>query len=76
VVAAVIDLLEAGLSTEQALVTATSSAAVACGVERSTGRLAAGLAADLLVVDGDLRSDLAALQRPSTVVVRGVAAAT
>lgn len=72
VIPAVIDLLEAGLRTEQALATATSSAAVACGVDRSTGRLAPGLAADLLVVDGDLRSDLGALQRPTAVVVRGV----
>lgn len=67
----VIDLLEAGLSTEQALATATSAAAVACGVERFTGRLAPGLAADLLAVDGDLRSDLQSLRRPTAVLVRG-----
>jgi imidazolonepropionase-like amidohydrolase len=71
VVLAVIDLLLAGLTSEQALATATSSAAVACGIERQTGRLAPGLAADLLVVDGDLRSDLAALRRPTAVIVRG-----
>ncbi len=71
-VPAVVDLLHAGLSAEQALATATSSSAVACGVDRSTGRLARGLAADLLAVDGDLRSDLEALRRPTAVVVRGV----
>ncbi len=38
-VGAVIDLLDAGLSPEQALATATSSAAVACGVDRLTGGL-------------------------------------
>jgi imidazolonepropionase-like amidohydrolase len=70
-VPAVIDLLDAGLSTEQALATATSSAAVACGVEQETGRLAPGLAADLLAVDGDLRSDLEPLRRPTAVLVRG-----
>jgi imidazolonepropionase-like amidohydrolase len=69
---AVVDLLDAGLSAEQALATATSSSAVACGVEDQTGRLAPGLAADLLVVDGDLRSDLEALKRPTAVVVGGV----
>ncbi len=71
VVLAVIDLLMAGLSTEQALATATSSAAVACGVERHTGRLAPGLAADLLAVDGDLRSDLQPLRSPTADFIRG-----
>jgi imidazolonepropionase-like amidohydrolase len=70
--AAVVDLLDARMSAEQALATATSSSAVACGVDGSTGRLSQGLAADLLVVDGDLRSDLGALQRPTAVVVRGL----
>jgi imidazolonepropionase-like amidohydrolase len=71
VVSSVVDLLLAGYSTEQALATATSSAAAACGVEGQTGRLARGLAADLLTVDGDLRSDLEALRRPTAVLVRG-----
>ena len=71
VVLAVIDLLRVGLSPDQALATATSSAAVACGVERQTGRLVPGMAADLLVVDGDLRSDLEALRSPTAVFVRG-----
>jgi imidazolonepropionase-like amidohydrolase len=44
---------------------------VACGVERQTGRLAPGMAADLLIVDGDLRSDLEALRSPTAVFVRG-----
>jgi imidazolonepropionase-like amidohydrolase len=71
VVRSVIDLLDAGLSAEQALATATSSAAVACGLERRTGRLAPGLAADLLAVDGDLRSGLDGLPSPTAVLVRG-----
>jgi imidazolonepropionase-like amidohydrolase len=71
VVLGVIDLLGAGLSTEQALATITSSAALACGVEQDTGRLAPGLAADLTMVDGDLRSDLEPLRRPTAVFVRG-----
>jgi len=71
VVLGVIDLPAAGLSTEEALATATSSAAAACGLERETGRLAPGLAADLLAVDGDLRSDLEPLRFPTSVLVRG-----
>jgi imidazolonepropionase-like amidohydrolase len=71
VVLAVIDLPAAGLSTEQSLATATSSAAVACGIERDTGRLARGLAADLLAVAGDLRSDLEPLRHPTAIIVRG-----
>jgi imidazolonepropionase-like amidohydrolase len=71
VVLAVIDLLGAGLSTEQALATATSRAALACGIEGQTGRLARGLAADLLAVEGDLLSDLESLRRPTAVLVRG-----
>jgi len=74
VVLAVSDLLDAGFSTAEALETATAGAAEACGVTDRTGRLAAGLAADVLVVDGDLRGDLEALGRPVTVLVGGVEA--
>jgi imidazolonepropionase-like amidohydrolase len=42
-----------------------------CGLAGTTGRLAPRLAADLLVVDGDLRTDLGALLRPIAVLVRG-----
>lgn len=61
-----------------ALAGATSLAARACGLERRTGRLAAGLDADLLLVDGDALADVIALQRPLLVLARGqeVAAAS
>ena len=39
--------------------------------QRRTGRLAAGLDADLLVVDGDALTDVTALQRPRLVLSRG-----
>jgi imidazolonepropionase-like amidohydrolase len=55
----------------EALASATSVSARVCGVDDRTGRLAAGLAADLLVVDGDLREDPDALGRPAAVWVRG-----
>jgi imidazolonepropionase-like amidohydrolase len=72
VVLAVIDLAQAGYSAADALATATSLAAQACGLTNVTGALSPGLAADLLVVDGDLRSDLGALRRPLAVLVRGI----
>jgi imidazolonepropionase-like amidohydrolase len=68
---AVVDLLLADLTVAEALATATSYAADACGIGEETGRLRAGLAADLLVVDGDLASDPQALGRPVGVLVRG-----
>lgn len=67
----VVDLVEAGLPVADALATATSVAAAACGLGTETGRLAPGHAADLLVVDGDLANDPPALGRVRRVVVRG-----
>ena len=55
----------------EALRTATSEAARALGLEHETGRLVPGLAADVLVVDGNPLEDLAALLRPVLVVARG-----
>jgi imidazolonepropionase-like amidohydrolase len=70
---AVSDLVRGGYSPAAALATATSGAAEVCGLGAETGRLARGHAADLLVVDGDLRTDIAALGRPVSVHVRGTA---
>jgi imidazolonepropionase-like amidohydrolase len=69
---AVHDLVKGGHSPAEALATATSGAAQVCGLGDETGRLALGYAADLLVVDGDLRSDVESLGRPLAVRVRGV----
>ena len=55
----------------EALATATSGAAESCGLADVTGRLAPGLAADLLVVNGDLTAEPDALLRPDAVFVRG-----
>jgi imidazolonepropionase-like amidohydrolase len=68
---AVTDLVAVGYPVDEALATATSFAAEACGLSGVTGRLAAGLDADLLVVDGDLRTDPDALGRPVAVFLRG-----
>lgn len=64
---ALAELVDAGLSAAQALVTATSGAAPACRLDGVTGRLAPEHDADLLVVDGDLEHDIRALHRPLAV---------
>ena len=66
----VAELVRGGWPVEEAVATATSVAAEDCGVE--AGRLAAGHLADLLVVDGDLSTDVEALGRPVAVWVGGV----
>jgi imidazolonepropionase-like amidohydrolase len=67
----VCELVTAGLSVTEALATATSGAAEACGVSARKGRLAPGYDADLLVVDGDLETDITALHQPRSVLLRG-----
>jgi len=68
---AVLDLVAAGYAVADALATATSGAAESCGLGTVTGALRPGLAADLLVVDGDVSADPQALLRPAAVLVRG-----
>jgi imidazolonepropionase-like amidohydrolase len=60
------------ISAAEALATATSGAALARGVGASKGRLAAGLHADLLVVESEFETDITALLRPQTVLLQGV----
>jgi len=50
---------------------ATTQAAAVLGVGAVTGRLAPGYEADLIVVDGDPLSDIAALGRLRRVIARG-----
>jgi imidazolonepropionase-like amidohydrolase len=68
---AVIDLADGGVSTADALASATSLAAEACGVGDRKGRLAARFDADLLLVDGDPLTDITALRNPAAVYVGG-----
>jgi imidazolonepropionase-like amidohydrolase len=67
----VVDLVEAGLTSAEALASATSVAARSCGLGERKGRLRAGYDADLLLVDGDPFTDITALRRVSAVVLRG-----
>jgi imidazolonepropionase-like amidohydrolase len=64
-------LVDCGASPLQALASATSRAARACGLAGRTGMLQPGLDADLLVVDGDATADVGALHAVRTVVSRG-----
>ncbi len=61
---------EAGLTRTEALVAATRVAADVVGRPKA-GRIATGSWADLVFVDGDPLRDLALLQRPKAVWVRG-----
>jgi imidazolonepropionase-like amidohydrolase len=69
----VAQLADFGMPVAEALSTATSVAADDCGLGGTTGRLAAGHDADLLVVDGHAETDVEALGRPAAVWVRGIA---
>ena len=73
---AVSDLVECGMSPPAALASATSVAADACGLGHRTGRLRAGLDADLLFVRGDPTLDPKALRAVELVVSRGREMAT
>jgi imidazolonepropionase-like amidohydrolase len=68
---AVASLVAGGVPAADALRTATGGAADACGLAGRTGRLAPGLDADLLLVDGDPTADVATLLQVRLVVSRG-----
>ncbi|MGW4943384.1 amidohydrolase family protein [Actinoplanes sp. NPDC004185] len=61
-----------GVTPVAALRLATSTAAAACGLAATKGRLAPGFDADIVAVDGDPLADLAALHRIRAVFARGV----
>jgi imidazolonepropionase-like amidohydrolase len=64
-------LEDAGFSPGEAVAAATSEAARVCSLGHQKGLLRKGYAADLIVVDGDLQTDLTALQRVRLVVLAG-----
>jgi len=68
---AIIDLQTAGIAPADALASATSVAAEACGVGGRKGRLRAGFDADLTIVSGDATRDVTALRSVAGVVTRG-----
>jgi imidazolonepropionase-like amidohydrolase len=70
----VIGLVDGGVSPAEALGTATSLAAVACGLAHRKGHVLAGYDADLVVVQGDPRSDITALRDVRAVFLHGIRA--
>ncbi|MDZ4349288.1 MAG: amidohydrolase family protein [Xanthomonadaceae bacterium] len=60
-----------GLSAQQALVSATRTAAELLGIAEETGTLEPGKAADVIVVNGDPLADITTLQRVELVLARG-----
>ncbi|MER7176246.1 amidohydrolase family protein [Streptomyces mesophilus] len=63
----------AGLSSLDAIRTATTGAARLLGLERTVGRLARGFAGDVVIADGDPLADVTVLKRPARVIRAGVA---
>ncbi|HEY2795584.1 MAG TPA: amidohydrolase family protein [Micromonosporaceae bacterium] len=64
-------LADAGMSPRAVIAAATHRAAAAIGLGKVTGRIAAGLAADVVVVEGDPTEDIGALHRPVEVFAAG-----
>jgi len=67
------DLAAAGLTPAEILCAMTSRAAQACGLGHRKGRIAAGLDADILAIDGNPLRDLAAIRRLRAVYAGGLA---
>jgi len=64
-------LVTLGFRPAQVLAMATTEAAAALGLGATTGRLAPGYDADLIVVCGDPQADIAALRDLRRVIARG-----
>ena len=60
-----------GMTPAQALASATTAAARVLGMENEIGRIAPGLSADLIAVDGDPLADIRVLERVAFAMVRG-----
>ena len=70
---AIADLVAGGIPAADALASATSVAARACGLGDRKGRLRAGYDADLIVVEGDPHADIRALSAVQAVYLNGQA---
>ena len=63
--------VEIGIDPHAALMAATANAARACGLTDRVGPLAPGMEADILAVDGDPLTEIAALERPALIMRAG-----
>jgi imidazolonepropionase-like amidohydrolase len=61
----------AGMTPAEAIAAATTGAARLLGLESEIGRIAPGLSADLIAVDGDPLADVRVLQHVGFVMIRG-----
>ena len=64
-------LVEAGLSELEALRAATANSAKICGIEKTTGTIASGYQADLLVIDGKPDQNIRDLRKIQVVMKGG-----
>jgi imidazolonepropionase-like amidohydrolase len=64
-------MVHAGLTPYEALVSATSNAAMCCGIQTDVGTLEEGKVADFIAVDGDPLEDICVFRTVDTVVARG-----
>lgn len=64
-------LVQYGLTNAEAIATATTVAARALGMEADIGRIATGMSADIIAVDGDPLADIRTLETVRWVMVRG-----
>ena len=64
-------MVEQGMSAREAIAAATTSAAVALGMENQIGRLAPGYSADIIAFDGNPLTDVTVLGEVDWVMVRG-----
>ncbi|MGW3137587.1 amidohydrolase family protein [Streptomyces sp. NPDC001139] len=68
---AIADLVAGGMAPADALASATSTAADACGLGDRKGHIRVGHDADLILVDGDPLSDISALRRLDSTILAG-----
>jgi imidazolonepropionase-like amidohydrolase len=62
---------DAGMTPREAVTSATTVAARALGMENEIGRIAVGMSADMIAVDGNPLESIAPLSAPHWVMVRG-----
>ena len=64
-------MVAGGMSSREAIASATTVAASVLGMESEIGRLAPGMSADIIAVEGDPLADVTLLENVDWVMVRG-----
>ncbi len=63
-------MVRQGMSSKDAIIAATSTSAAVLGIEQHVGTLAAGMTADIVVVEGDPLADISVLERCIRYVIK------